>query len=683
MTRIPSLKALDLKALRHISSDSAWGAWAFAIRTTAASLIALYIAFLMNLDDPKWAAMTVWIVAQPNRGMTLSKSQYRIVGTVIGAAVALILTAFFAQAPEMFLLALAVWIGICTGVATSLRKFRAYAGVLAGYTAAIVGMGAATAPLHAFDIAVARCLYILLGIVVEAALTSILVPGDPAHDIRERFGRFATQASGLCAKLLRREYDAATMHRLFAGALTLDAAAEFAATVSSTTRLKLGHLRELTIAILAQMAAAQTLSEQLTKHPEIDIGLIEDTARLLDRTADEPDEPDDLTRDILVVKARVDLALKREWNAPSGDSTPRLVGLNRIGLVLAALLRATTRAAQMDHPHAVPSRQRLAFHIDTVLAWRNGIRAFAAVLAAAAFWTFSAWPSGAGFVTVAGVVSALFAARPNSVGVSLAFLKGATCAALAAAICNFALLPSVSGFVPFACVVAIFMVCVGRAICNARVAAIGSGAAVFFWNFISPLNGARIDDAAFLNGAIATLVGIAFGAAAFAILFPADPAAIRGRLRHAACRDLIRISRSRGEPHADAWLGRTADRLSRLLLIAGADSDKEDADVRGHVAVWAIGYSLLAMRDLAMHHPAARRPFAAVQRRLQRAEFERAASICSLSAARLQRQSKKNLEGDWESLRTAALLQSIADRVSTHAAFLRGYAVRYVGTGVQ
>ncbi|QWE97577.1 FUSC family protein [Cupriavidus sp. EM10] len=638
MAKIQIFKTVDLKTLRHIASDPAWGAWAFAIRTTAASLIALYIAFLMNLDDPKWAAMTVWIVAQPNRGMTLSKSQYRIVGTMIGAAVALILTALFAQAPEMFFLALAVWIGICTGVATSLRNFRAYAGVLAGYTAAIVGMGAATAPLHAFDIAVARCLYILLGIVVEAVLTSILVSGDPAKDIRERFGRYTTQASSLCAKLLRREQDTVAMHRVFAGALTLDTAAEFAATASSTARQKLGQLRELAMAVLVQMAAAQTLGEQLRKQPEIDNGLIEETARLLDRTADAPDV---LTRDILEVKAKVDLALKREWNARSGDSTPRLVGLNRIGLVLAALLRATTRAAQLDYRYAVPSRQRIAFHIDTVLAWRNGIRAFAAVLAAAAFWTFSAWPSGAGFVTVAGVVSALFAARPNSVGVSLAFLKGAACAALAAAICNFALLPAVSGYVPFACVVALFMVCVGRAMCDGRVAAIGSGAGVFFWNFISPLNTARIDDTAFLNGALATLIGIAFGAAAFAILFPTDPAAIRRRLRQAACRDLIRISGSRSGSHAEAWLGRTADRLSRLLVIGGADRAGDEAEVRGHVAVWAIGYSLVAIRGSAIHHAAARRPLCAVQRSLQRAEFERAAAICRSSAARLQRRSKR------------------------------------------
>jgi uncharacterized membrane protein YccC len=133
----------------------------------------------MNLDDPKWAAITVWVVAQGNRGMSLSKSQYRILGTAMGAVVAVTLIALFAQTPELFVLALATWIGVCTGVAALLRNFRAYAAVLAGYTAAIIAVDAVVAPSHTFDIAVARFLYIVLGILVEATLTTIFAPGDP------------------------------------------------------------------------------------------------------------------------------------------------------------------------------------------------------------------------------------------------------------------------------------------------------------------------------------------------------------------------------------------------------------------------------------------------------------------------------------------------------------------------
>ncbi|QHI95304.1 hypothetical protein GT348_02560 [Aristophania vespae] len=56
----------------------------FALRTTIVSLIALGIAFWMELGEPQWAAMTVWIVAQSSRGMSHSKGKWRIIGTLGG-----------------------------------------------------------------------------------------------------------------------------------------------------------------------------------------------------------------------------------------------------------------------------------------------------------------------------------------------------------------------------------------------------------------------------------------------------------------------------------------------------------------------------------------------------------------------------------------------------------------------
>src|SRR5262249_18826756 len=56
----------------------------FAVKTFAASLLALYIAFWAGLDDPRWAFLTVFIVSQPDSGLVLAKSFYRILGTIAG-----------------------------------------------------------------------------------------------------------------------------------------------------------------------------------------------------------------------------------------------------------------------------------------------------------------------------------------------------------------------------------------------------------------------------------------------------------------------------------------------------------------------------------------------------------------------------------------------------------------------
>jgi len=53
----------------------------FALKTFAAAILALFIAFWAGLDEPRWAFLTVFVVAQPNGGLVLAKSFYRILGS--------------------------------------------------------------------------------------------------------------------------------------------------------------------------------------------------------------------------------------------------------------------------------------------------------------------------------------------------------------------------------------------------------------------------------------------------------------------------------------------------------------------------------------------------------------------------------------------------------------------------
>jgi uncharacterized membrane protein YccC len=135
----------------------------FAAKTTASGLIALLVAFTFNLDQPYWALLTVFIVSQPQSGLVLAKSFYRIIGTVIGASVALVLVALFAQERILFLGSLALWIGLCTFGSQYARNFAAYSFVLSGYTVAIVGVPGALDAGNAFYIAVGRVTEISLG----------------------------------------------------------------------------------------------------------------------------------------------------------------------------------------------------------------------------------------------------------------------------------------------------------------------------------------------------------------------------------------------------------------------------------------------------------------------------------------------------------------------------------------
>jgi hypothetical protein len=127
------------------------------------------VAFWLELDNAYWAGTSAALVCQPHLGASLRKGWYRMIGTVVGAFVIVVLTACFPQDRDAFMLALALWGAACALVSTLLRNFAAYAAALAGYTAAIIASDqlGATGGLNgdAFMLAIFRASEICIGIV--------------------------------------------------------------------------------------------------------------------------------------------------------------------------------------------------------------------------------------------------------------------------------------------------------------------------------------------------------------------------------------------------------------------------------------------------------------------------------------------------------------------------------------
>jgi uncharacterized membrane protein YccC len=143
----------------------------FALKTFAAAILALFIAFWAGLDEPRWAFLTVFVVAQPNGGLVLAKSFYRILGTIAGVLVTIALVFGLAQYGELFVAALALWMGFCNFAARAVRNFASYGFQLAGYTVAIAGLPAALVPAGAYPLLVGRFTEISLGILCAALVS--------------------------------------------------------------------------------------------------------------------------------------------------------------------------------------------------------------------------------------------------------------------------------------------------------------------------------------------------------------------------------------------------------------------------------------------------------------------------------------------------------------------------------
>src|SRR5215470_775714 len=124
----------------------------FSLRTFAAAMLAFSIALLLDMPRPYWAMASVYITSNLLTGATTSKAVYRILGTLIGAAVTIVLVPNLVNAPELLSLCIALWVGICLYLSLIDGTPRSYVFMLAGYTVALLGFPIVTMPQVTFDI---------------------------------------------------------------------------------------------------------------------------------------------------------------------------------------------------------------------------------------------------------------------------------------------------------------------------------------------------------------------------------------------------------------------------------------------------------------------------------------------------------------------------------------------------
>ena len=244
--------------------------WVYIFKVLIAAFLTLWLAMRLELPQPRTAMITVFIVMQPQSGQVFAKSFYRFLGTLAGSAVMVLLIALFAQNTELFLGALAIWVGICTAGATRNRNFRAYGFVLAGYTAAMVGLPALAHPDGAFMAAVWRVLEISLGILCSTLVSAAILPQTSSAAMRnalyQRFGVFALFVTdGLRGRSQREGFEASNV-RFIAEAVGLEGLRSLTVFEDPHMRRRNGRLSRLNsefMSITTRFNALHQLLERL------------------------------------------------------------------------------------------------------------------------------------------------------------------------------------------------------------------------------------------------------------------------------------------------------------------------------------------------------------------------------------------------------------------------------------
>src|SRR4051794_35928255 len=242
----------SLDGLRTAATD--WArtdglTWVYLFKALIACFLALGIAMKLDLPQPRTAMTTVFIVMQPQSGMVFAKSFYRICGTLVGLVVMLALIGLFAQQPELFIASTAIWVGICTAGAARNRNFRSYGFVLAGYTAALIGIPAAQHPDGAFLSALTRVAEVVLGIVCAGAVSGLVFPQfaglQMRSTVRARFSAFVKYVSASLAGHNDRARIEATNARFVADIVGFEAARSVAVFEGPDSRMRGGRLARL------------------------------------------------------------------------------------------------------------------------------------------------------------------------------------------------------------------------------------------------------------------------------------------------------------------------------------------------------------------------------------------------------------------------------------------------------
>jgi uncharacterized membrane protein YccC len=141
----------------------------FSFGTAVASALAWLVAHELHLGSSWWAAMTVFLVAQPTRGLVVRRLIHRVCGTLVGALVGAGVHLALGSHPRFEIMTLALWTGLCAAFGVRFGKSHRYAYVVSGLTAVVVAVSMELHPERASVVALER-----VGCTVIGALCALL-----------------------------------------------------------------------------------------------------------------------------------------------------------------------------------------------------------------------------------------------------------------------------------------------------------------------------------------------------------------------------------------------------------------------------------------------------------------------------------------------------------------------------
>jgi uncharacterized membrane protein YccC len=555
----------------------------FSVRLWASVCLALFVAFWLELENPFWAGTSAAIVCYPQLGASLRKGWFRMIGTVIGATMIVVLTALFPQDRIAFLVLLALWGSICAFVGSLLRNFASYSAALAGYTAVIIAadnLGATGGPnADIFLLAVWRASEICIGI----ACAGIVLAGTDLGGGRRRL---ALQFAGLAAEITSRFTrmlalagpqlpDTQTERReLVRRAIALDPMVDQALGESSYVRYRSSILQGAVHGLFRALDGWRGVATHLNR--TMDVGDRHGAEAILYCIPPElssvrkPASPAHWLADPGAMRRACEGAVRRLLVLPTDKPSLRLLA-DETAKMLAGMMHVLDGLVLLlDLPGKLPARPR-GFELrvtDWLPGLVNAARAFVTIGVVELFWVVTAWPNGASAILFAAILVLLLSPKGDlAFGGSIAFAVGTGVAVICAALIKFAVLPSLDTFPAFCLALALYFIPIGCGVAGAHrpaVSAVFTAMAFNFMPLLSPTNQMNYNTVQFYNAALAILAGCSVAPLAFRLLPVPAPEVRARRLLALTLRDVRRLAVASQLPSLEDWEGLVYGRLAAL-----------------------------------------------------------------------------------------------------------------------
>ncbi len=607
-----------------------------AARGTMAALLALALSIAAGLDSPFWAAMTVWLVAQPTRGQLVGKCLGRLAGSVIGAAAAVGFIHLYAASPELFVLVLAIWVGGTALLSNLLTGYRAYTALLSGYTAPLVALSGLHHPEAAGMLAASRVGCIAIGIVSSALLTWFATPGDDLGVLRDRALRLAGEMRSWMRALLSasegREALARRETLLVTEMAILDSQCDVGTSGAPAVLKERRQVRALLNATLTAMAALKALES--ARHRPGDgpaaAAELEDLRAALTGAGDARDHAERI----------------ESWCGRASDHP--VLPRHHVRHLAEAMRTAAAGLERLstDDPLGTEAVARPARHLEWRDALRTGVRTFLTIAVLGTGWVLSGLDLFAMAMMGAAIMSALFASMETPKTSILRAVKGVAAGTVGAAVFVLLVLPHVHSEIMLLVALAPFVFVGALALADRRMAPLGMDYSMILMLLSAPAFPVTMERAHFLHIMPGPVLGALSAALALHLVFPTDPARRLADMQAAIRQAVLRLGETAVPVRDTLWRARALHRALRLVVRTSSAGQETAPATRLAIVSLALGEDLLAVRAIAESLPPEERDALTMAlARVPAGEADAAAGVRSLSVEPVLARADRALPG--------------------------------------